>query len=99
MAERWRRGPAVFWRRSLDAALVLSPGVDEPLTLAGTGADLWDLLAQPTSTDDLVAALATRYGAEPSVVAVDVVPVLAELEAIGAIEKAPENVDPPLRDG
>ena len=89
MAERWRRGPAVLWRRSLEAALVLSPGVDEPLTLARTGADLWDLLAEPTPIDDLVAALAARYGAEPSVVTADVVPVLAELEAIGAIEALP----------
>ena len=86
MAEGWRRSPAVLWRRSLDAALVLSPALDDPLTMAGTGADLWDILAVPTSTDDLVAALAVRYGAAPSVVAVDIVPVLAELEAMGAIE-------------
>ena len=66
---------------------MLSPAVDDPLTLAGTGAGLWDLLAEPTSTDDLVDALAARYGAEPSTVEVDLVPVLAELEAIGAIER------------
>jgi len=84
----------VLWRRSLEAALVLSPGIDEPLTLAGTGVDLWDLLAQPTSTDDLVAALAARYGAEPSVVEVDVMPVLSALESIGAIEGVPGRRDP-----
>ena len=51
--------------------------------------ELWDLLAEPTSTDDLVAALAARYGAAPSTVAADLGPVLAELEAIGAIEAVP----------
>ncbi len=89
MIERWRRDPAVLWRRSLDAALVLPPAADDPLTLAGTGAVLWDLLVEPTSTDDLVAALAARYRAAPSTVAADLGPVLAQLEAIGAIEAVP----------
>ncbi len=73
----------------MDAALVLPPSADDPLTLAGTGAGLWDLLAEPISTDDLVDALAARYGAAPSTVAGDLGPVLAELAASGAIERAP----------
>ena len=88
MPERWRRGPAVLWRRSLDAVLVLPPAADEPLTLAGTGAALWDLLEAPASTDELVVALADRYGVEPATVEVDLVPALAELEMLGVIETA-----------
>ena len=56
------------------------------MTLAGTGAQLWDLLAEPISTDDLVNTLAARYGAAPGTVALDIGPVLAELEGIGVIE-------------
>ena len=59
----------MLWRRSLDAALLLPPSVDDPLTLAGTGAGIWDLLAVPTSTEDLVDAMAARYRALPSTVA------------------------------
>ena len=94
MAERWRRGPAVLWRRSLDAVLVLPPAVDDPLTLAGTGAGLWDLLAVPTSTDDLVDALAAQYAVDRRTVEIDIVPVLSELEAIGVIEAVPGRPDP-----
>ncbi len=75
-----------MWRRSLDAVLVLPPAIDEPLTLAGTGAALWDLLAVPTSTDGLVEALAARYGSDRRTVEADILPVLSELEAIGAVE-------------
>ena len=94
MAEGWRRGPAVLWRRSLDAVLVLSPGVDDPLTLAGAGTGLWDLLAAPTSTDDLVDALAAQYDVDRRTVEIDVVSVLSELEAIGVIERVPGRPDP-----
>ena len=76
----------MLWRRSLDAVLLLPAGSPEPLTLAGTGADLWDLLATPASTTELVAELAGRYAADPAVVAADLTPVLAELETLGAIE-------------
>lgn len=89
MPERWRRRPAVLWRRSLDAVLVLPPGADEPLTLAGTGAALWDLLEEPASTDELVVALADGYGVELATVEVDLVPALAKLETLGAIEAEP----------
>ena len=92
MAERWRRGPAVLWRRSLDAALVLPPSVDDPLTLAGTGAGLWDLLARA----DLHGRPRRRagrpvQGARRAPWRVDLRPVLAELEAIGAIERVTEE--------
>ena len=76
----------MLWRRSLDAVLVLPPAVDQPMTLAGTGAGLWDILAVPTSTDDLVGALAARHGAAPAVVKADLAPVLAELATLGVIE-------------
>ena len=88
MSERWRRGSAVLWRRSLDAVLVLPAAVDDPLSLGGTGAGLWDLLAVPTSTDELVDALAGQYGVDRRTVEIDVVPVLSELESIGVIEEA-----------
>ena len=64
---RWHRTPHVLWRRSLDAVHFLPPGADEPLTLAGTGPELWALLAEPRDADDIVAALAElpRRGARP----------------------------------
>jgi hypothetical protein len=86
-AERWRRVPSVLSRRSLDAVVLLAPTGTE-LTLAGTGAELWDELSQPTSTATLVAGLVAAHGADPLTVEADISPVLARLEQAGMIERA-----------
>jgi hypothetical protein len=84
---RWYRTPHVLWRRSLDAVHFLPPGADEPLTLAGPGPELWALLAEPRDADDIVIALAEHHGAEPGVVAHDVLPLLDQLAALGVVTR------------
>ena len=81
--------PGLLWRRSLDAVLVLAPGTTEPLTLAGTGPEVWDLLESPVALPDLTADLAARHDADPSVVAVDVGALLDRLLALGVVEQPP----------
>jgi hypothetical protein len=85
---RWRRRPDALWRRSLDAVIVLPVGADEPLTLAGTGPALWELLAEPCTVAQLAAVLAEAYGAEPEVVEADVAPIVEELVRRQALEPA-----------
>jgi len=94
-ANRVRRRPDVLWRRSLDAVVLLPVDADDPLTLAATGPAVWDLLAEWRTFDDLVAVLSGAYGAPPAQVAADVEPLLAELEAFGALERAAESGGPP----
>ena len=85
----WRRREDVLWRRSLDAVILLPSGLDDPVTLPGTGASVWDVLAEPATVAELVATLAEAYdGADPSVVEHDVRALLAELEALGAVAQA-----------
>ena len=74
-----RRRPDVPWRRSLDAVLCLPPGSSEPVTLAGSGPEVWDLLERPCSLDELASELARRHGIDPRTVARDVRPVLEGL--------------------
>jgi hypothetical protein len=82
----WRRRDDVLWRRSLDAVILLPVGVDEPVTLPGTGASVWDLLEEPATLAELVATLTDAYDdADPTVVEDDVRALLAELEALGAV--------------
>ena len=69
----WRRRDDVLWRRSLDAVILLPVGADEPITLPGTGAAVWDLLEEPASLDELVATLAEAYEEDPAVVEHDVI--------------------------
>ena len=86
---RLRRKTDVLWRRSLDAVLVLPPSTAEPLTLAGTGPEVWELLAEEPSMSDLARELATRYDADAAIVEADLAPVVDRLVAIQAIERVP----------
>jgi hypothetical protein len=81
----WRRRDDVLWRRSLDAVILLPVGADDPRTLPGTGAIVWDLLEEPTSLAELVATLAEAFEEDPAVVEHDVSALLAELEDLGAV--------------
>jgi hypothetical protein len=83
---RWRRRPDALWRRSLDAVLVLPVGADQPVTLAGTGAALWELLAEPRTVPQLAAVLSEAYAAPHATVEADVRPVVAELARLHAVE-------------
>jgi hypothetical protein len=85
---RWRRRPDALWRRSLDAVLVLPVGTDEPVTLAGTGPALWELLAEPCTVAQLAAVLSEAFAAEPTTVVVDIAPVIDELVRLQALESA-----------
>ena len=69
--------------------MVLGAAADTPVTLAGTGALLWDLLAEARSVAAIAAELATMYGADRSVVMADIAPVVELLLAAGACETAP----------
>jgi hypothetical protein len=85
-ATRWCRRPDVLTRRSLDALLLLPVEGDDLVTLARTGPEVWDLLAEPRTLDELAAVLAERYGAAEAVVAADVQPILDALVEGGLVE-------------
>jgi hypothetical protein len=75
-----------LFRQTLDDVVILVPGPDpEPFALAG-GADLWRLLEQPRTTDQLLSALADQgaVGAE-AMTELDVL--LAHLADVGAIDR------------
>jgi hypothetical protein len=85
-ATAYRRRADVLWRRSLDTVVCLPPGEIEPVTLAGTGPEVWDLLETPHALPQLAAELSARHGVDPDVVATDVRPVVERLAALGLIE-------------
>ena len=78
-APSYRRRPDVAWRRSLYAVLCLPPGASEPVTLAGSGPEVWDLLERPCSLDELASQLGRRHGIDAHTVARDVRPILERL--------------------
>ena len=84
----WRRRDDALWRRSLDSVIVFPVGTDDPVTIGGSGAVVWDLLAEPATLDELVATLAEVYEGDAASIASDVADLLSQLEALGAIQRA-----------
>ena len=91
---RWRRRPDVLWRRSLDAVVLLPAAADDVITLAGTGPAVWEVLAEWRTVDDVVGIMAAAYGTSPEVVATDLAPLLADLEAKGVLQTAADSGGP-----
>ena len=81
------RSRDVVWRRSLDAVLILPAGAVEPLTLAGSGLQLWELLEEPISIADLTSTLAEIHEVNETVVAHDLDVVLERLVKFGIVEE------------
>ena len=86
LTETWRRAEPVLWRRTLAGVVVLpTRGRREPVALDGPAAGLWELLAEPMSARDVVAALAETYEVEDTRVAGDVGAALDVLVELGAL--------------
>lgn len=85
-ATRWIRSDKVLWRRTMRGVALLPPGSEPPLTLTGSGAQLWEVVAEPRTLTETADILAERHGADPAVVAADVAPVLDELTRCGVLD-------------
>jgi hypothetical protein len=85
-AASYRRRGDVLWRRSLDAVLCLPPGAAEPVTLASTGPEVWELVRCPHSLSELATELAARHSSDTETVTRDVRAVLDELVGLGLVE-------------
>lgn len=84
-ARRWRRAPDALWRRTAAGAVVLARHGDAPQVLNPTAAAVWDLLAEPVTVVDAVAALTDAFAADPATVRADVDALVARLAATGLV--------------
>jgi hypothetical protein len=69
--------------------VVLAPGAEDPVTIAGSGAAVWELLARPRTTEELVHELSARFSTDPATLAEDLSGLLGQLAAAGALEEVP----------
>jgi Coenzyme PQQ synthesis protein D (PqqD) len=83
---RWCRAERVLWRRTLGGVVVLPVlGLTVPLALRGSAASIWELLAEPMTTADLVAMLAAAHGVHEAQVVEDVSGALDTLLELGVL--------------
>jgi hypothetical protein len=85
LSASWCRSERALWRRTLGAVVVLPVHGPEPVALRGAAAGIWELLAEPMTTADLVVAVAERYGIHEEQVASDVGGTLDVLLELGAL--------------
>ena len=79
MSKVWCRSATSLWRIAPSyIALALIDG--RSIEVYGPGADLWQLLATPTSTSELLHALAERYAVDVAAITDDVLKLLQQLE-------------------
>lgn len=83
---RVRRASSALWRSGRFGVVVLGADADLPVTLAGTGARLWSVLAEARPVGAIAAELAAMHRADPAVVLGDIAPVVELLLAMGACE-------------
>jgi hypothetical protein len=69
---RFVRSPHVLQRRTLDTFVLLGVDAEEPVIVGGTGADVWTLLSEARTLDELVEMLAEHYSGDRSVITADV---------------------------
>jgi hypothetical protein len=64
-SSRLCRSEGVVWRRTMEGVVVLPAHAAEPIALLGPAANMWEMLAEPLTAAELIAALAEHYGVEP----------------------------------
>lgn len=83
---RWKRSDRTLWRWTTDGVVLLTPSNAEPVVLNGSGAALWDVLADARTPAEIGEALAPDYGTAPELLAPDIDVFIEQLAAIEAIE-------------
>jgi hypothetical protein len=67
--------------------VVLAPTAEEPVTIVGSGQEVWELLDRPRSLDELVSELSERHPAPAGAIRADVADLLDRLTALGALDE------------
>lgn len=81
----FHRHPRALSRSVPAGIVVLGPLGDEPLSMTGPAADLWEVLRAPCSMDEAAATLAERFGTDLATVRRDLDPIWRALRTAGAI--------------
>lgn len=87
MLVRYQRAAGAVWRNVHGYVFVLPQLGSEIVVLAGTGHDLWWLLAEPMTIDQVAHCLAETYDVSADAVTRDVAPILEALAQRGVLDE------------
>lgn len=81
----YERASSVLWRRTLDRVVTRHPATGETATVLGTGAAVWDALAEPRSLGVLARLLGEQFGVPAEAISGDLGPFLDDLARRGIL--------------
>lgn len=82
-----RRAPGVLWLSTVETVVALPSTGTTPAVIAGSGAGVWQVFAEPKSLQQAVGALAARYDLPPEQIRSDVEAAVERLVELGLIEE------------
>ena len=81
MSQRYRKAEHVSSRQVEDELVLLDLEEGEYLVARGVGPMVWQMLVEGRTSEEIVAAVATRFEQDPAVIRRDVEEFIAALEA------------------
>jgi hypothetical protein len=83
----WRLSPHVAWQRIAGEAVIVDLRSGKSLGLNGTASYIWEQAAELRTTDEIAAAVATRYDVDLQAAAEDVRNLLAKLRDLALVQE------------
>jgi Coenzyme PQQ synthesis protein D (PqqD) len=83
---RVARTERVWTRRGEFGVILLGASSAVPVTLAGTGIDVWDALDRPRNVEEVVTDVSNRFGVSTETVRSDVLALVDALGSAGLLE-------------
>lgn len=80
---------ALLSRRTHDRLVMLVPGNDTCMILGGTGIDVWECFADPTTLTEAVGRLSGHFGRDTAVIRPDITPLIETLLGNGVLAVSP----------
>jgi len=87
--QRFRRSPSTRFRKVFEEGLLLDQEVARLHVLNSAAAFLWDLLAQPRTSDELLNALLQEFDVDPETARRDIREFLDQALSAGLLEVQP----------
>ena len=88
---QWSRSPDALWRSTLDAVVLLSAARSDtdPLVIDGPGVQLWEILEESVTIDQIVEQLSETFDGDREVMAHDISGLLERLRDEGLVSVEP----------
>ena len=81
----YQRAPGTYVRRTARSLVLLAPQARLPIRIAGSAADVWDMLETPATGRDLLTEAGRRLGAPGDSLAIDLTAALEILVEAHAV--------------